>query len=594
MASALSHPLLCIYSPHQNRSCFCCSTTRPYKSPILKRTANSASRLRAIPGSSPPKDHVSPLEDPAKESKVPIKRDGIDVSMENPKMNPSPSSSFLNSDSRLLRGLRMCGELFKIDNLGLEILSIAVPAALSLAADPIASLVDTAFVGHIGSVELAAVGVSISVFNLVSKLFNIPLLNITTSFVAEEQALVMERIDASSTSGASNGGFSSGSEPLDASDYKQKKRFLPAVSTSLALAAGIGIAEATALSFGSGFLMNIMGIPVDSPMRLPAEHFLTLRALGAPPVVVALAAQGTFRGFMDTKTPLFAIGAGNFLNAILDFILIFLFGIGIGGAAIATVISEYVKNVIFDCFYPSLGVKHKSSPLATGFSREETCQISNICCHFAGGLLIGRTIAVLGTMTLSTSMAAQEGPIPMAGHQICLQVWLAISLLNDALALAGQALLASSYSQGNYRQSRIVIYRVLQIGLVTGVALAVILFLAFGTFSGLFSTDTAVLEIACSGVLFVAGSQPMNALAFVFDGLYYGVSDFAYAAYSMVFVGLTSSVFLLVAAPMFGLAGVWAGLFLFMTLRVAAGFWRLGSQGGPWKMIWLEMDRSKE
>ena len=33
---------------------------------------------------------------------------------------------------------------------------------------------------------------------------------------------------------------------------------------------------------------------------------------------------------------------------------------------------------------------------------------------------------------------------------------------------------------------------------------------------------------------FVAGSQPMNAIAFVIDGLYYGVSDFEYAAYSMV------------------------------------------------------------
>jgi hypothetical protein len=40
-----------------------------------------------------------------------------------------------------------------------------------------------------GSTELAAVGVSISVFNLVSKLFNVPLLNVTTSFVAEQQAM---------------------------------------------------------------------------------------------------------------------------------------------------------------------------------------------------------------------------------------------------------------------------------------------------------------------------------------------------------------------------------------------------------------------
>ncbi|KNA21682.1 hypothetical protein SOVF_041010 [Spinacia oleracea] len=69
-------------------------------------------------------------------------------------------------------------------------LSIALPALLALAADPITSLVDTAFVGHLGSFELAAVGVSVSVFNLVLKLFNVPLLNVTTSYVAEEQALV--------------------------------------------------------------------------------------------------------------------------------------------------------------------------------------------------------------------------------------------------------------------------------------------------------------------------------------------------------------------------------------------------------------------
>lgn len=62
-----------------------------------------------------------------------------------------------------------------------------------------------------------------------------------------------------------------------------------------------------------------------------------------------------------------------------------------------------------------------------------------ICSLFsAGGLLIGRTISVLLTMTLATSMAAREGPVPMAGHQICVQVWLTLSLLTDALALAGQ------------------------------------------------------------------------------------------------------------------------------------------------------------
>lgn len=62
----------------------------------------------------------------------------------------------------------------------------------------------------------------------------------------------------------------------------------------------------------------------------------------------------------------------------------------------------------------------------------------NVYISYVGGFLIGRTIAVLVTMTVATSMAARDGPVPVAGYQICLEVWLALSLLNDALAIAGQ------------------------------------------------------------------------------------------------------------------------------------------------------------
>lgn len=40
--------------------------------------------------------------------------------------------------------------IFKLDELGSEIAQIALPAALALTADPVASLVDTAFIGQIG------------------------------------------------------------------------------------------------------------------------------------------------------------------------------------------------------------------------------------------------------------------------------------------------------------------------------------------------------------------------------------------------------------------------------------------------------------
>ncbi|KAG0488753.1 hypothetical protein HPP92_007564 [Vanilla planifolia] len=339
----------------------------------------------------------------------------------------------------LIRSVARLIDLFRVDSFDLEIMAIAVPAALALAADPLTSLVDTAFVGHLGSVELAAVGVSVSVFNLVSKLFNVPLLNITTSFVAEQEAL-----DSKKESNIQKFSVTTGMMTV--------KKNCPAVSTSLSLAAAIGVVEALALSLGSGLLLNIMGIPFGSPMRAPAELFLTFRAYGAPPIVIALAAQGVFRGFMDTKTPLYAIGIGNILNAALDLMLIVFLGLGIKGAAIATVISEYVIALIL---LWKLGEKVDFlSPnfMNAGFIRYLT----------SGTLLISRTIAILLTMTLATSMAAREGPIQMAGHQICLQVWLAVSLLNDALALAAQALLASEYTKGEYEQARMVVYRVLQ------------------------------------------------------------------------------------------------------------------------------------
>ncbi|KAK7294757.1 hypothetical protein RJT34_17653 [Clitoria ternatea] len=483
-------------------------------------------------------------------------------SIETPSLQPSsPKPTHHDRSSSLLR--RFGNGWLKFDELGMEIVLIALPAALALAADPIASLIDTAFVGHIGAVELAAVGVSASVFNLVSKVFNVPLLNITTSFVAEEQTLISKE---------------EGSSQRDEKGKYQSKKLLPSVSTSLALAATLGIAETVALTLGAGILMNIMGIPADSPLRGPAEQFLTLRALGAPAIVIALAAQGTFRGFLDTKTPLYAVGAGNFLNAILDAILIFLFGLGVGGAAISTVISEY-----FIAFVLLWKLSGRVLLIPTEFDGRKIFSYLK-----SGGFLTARTLAVFTTITLSTSMAAKQGPIPMAGHQICMEVWLSISLLTDALALAGQALLASSYSQGNYKKARLVIYKVIQIGLGAGITLSMILFFGFGAFSSLFSTDSEVLDVSRSGILFVAGSQPVNALAFVIDGIYYGVSDFGYAAYSMVLVGLVSSVFLWVAAPVLGLPGVWTGLFIFMALRVLAGVWRFSSKSGPWDMIWYE------
>jgi Na+-driven multidrug efflux pump len=55
-----------------------------------------------------------------------------------------------------------------------------------------------------------------------------------------------------------------------------------------------------------------------------------------------------------------------------------------------------------------------------------------------GFLLLVKVTAVTFCVTLSASLAARQGSTTMAAFQICLQIWMATSLLADGLAVAGQ------------------------------------------------------------------------------------------------------------------------------------------------------------
>nr|ACU23396.1 unknown [Glycine max] len=345
--------------------------------------------------------------------------------------------------------------VFKADSLGREILSIALPAAMALTADPIASLVDTAFIGQIGPVELAAVGVSIALFNQVSRIAIFPLVSVTTSFVAEEDTLsganpqteegrCLEAGQPTDTETKEllpqKGGNVHNSdfvgESFNIAKEERKRRHIPSASSAIFIGGILGLIQAIFLISAAKPLLNFMGVTSDSPMLHPAKQYLKLRSLGAPAVLLSLAMQGVFRGFKDTKTPLYATVAGDVTNIALDPLFMFVFRLGVSGAAIAHVISQYLISVILlwrllervDLIPPSINHLQLDRFLKNGF------------------LLLMRVIAVTFCVTLAASLAARQGPTSMAAFQVCLQVWLAVSLLADGLAVAGQAILACAFA----------------------------------------------------------------------------------------------------------------------------------------------------
>ncbi|RDY02828.1 Protein DETOXIFICATION 42, partial [Mucuna pruriens] len=429
------------------------------------------------------------------------------------------------------------------DELGLEILQISLPTTLALAADPIASLIDTAFIGHIGPVELAAVGVSIAIFNQISKITIIPLVSVTTSLVAEEDAadevqneesdkemLIkvsslkdvklevedhLEKADLEGSSSSTNVG--------SIAKLHHDKSYIPSASSGIVIGGVLGVLQALFLIFTAKPMLNYMGLDSNSPMFKPAQQYLTLRSFGAPAVIISMAVQGVFRGIKDTKTPLYATIMGDATNIILDPILMFLLKLGVNGAAIAHIISQYLISIVL--LWSLMKQVVLLPPSIQDF------QFGKILKN--GFLLLIKVAAVTFCVTLSASLAARKGSTTMAAFQICLQIWMATSLLADGLAVAGQAIIASAFAKKDYKKVITSASRVLQLGLILGLLLSVLLLSLLPFSSRLFTNDTNVLQLISIGIPYVAATQPINALAFVFDGVNYGASDFKYSAYSM-------------------------------------------------------------
>ncbi|XP_013628386.1 PREDICTED: MATE efflux family protein FRD3 isoform X1 [Brassica oleracea var. oleracea] len=492
--------------------------------------------------------------------------------------------------------------VFSKDAIGREILGIAFPAALALAADPIASLIDTAYIGRLGAVELAAVGVSIAIFNQASRITIFPIVSVTTSFVAQEDTMekmkedeakknklvhantlaVQDSLEKGIASPTSNNINQPQQTPaLDAKPScgnkanKKEKKNIKSASTAMIIGLILGLVQAIVLIFSSKVLLGVMGVKPNSAVLSPAHKYLTIRSLGAPALLLSLSMQGIFRGFKDTKTPLYATIVADVINIILDPIFIFVLHLGVSGAAIAHVISQYFMTLIL---FIRLASKVNLMPPNFG-----ALQFGKFLKN--GGLLLARTIAVTFCQTLAAAMAARLGTIPMAAFQICLQVWLTTSLLADGLAVAGQAILACSFAEKDYNKVSSAASRVLQMGFVLGLGLSVFVGLGLYFGAGIFTKDPAVIHLIAIGIPFVAATQPINSLAFVLDGVNFGASDFAYTAYSMVGVAAISIAAIIYMAKFNGFLGIWIALTIYMGLRAITGIARIATGTGPWRYL---------
>ncbi|AQK51527.1 hypothetical protein ZEAMMB73_Zm00001d049893 [Zea mays] len=114
---------------------------------------------------------------------------------------------------------------------------------------------------------------------------------------------------------------------------------------------------------------------------------------------------------------------------------------------------------------------------------------------------------------------------------------------NRLLKILGdfKAVLASAFAKNDSKKVVAATSCVLQLNLqyrttlsiVLGMGLTVVLGLAMRFGAGIFTSDVPMIQVIHRGIPFVAGTQTINSLAFVFDGINFGASDYIYSAYSM-------------------------------------------------------------
>ncbi len=402
-----------------------------------------------------------------------------------------------------------------------RILAVALPALVTLAADPLLSLVDTAFVGRLGTVQLGALGVDAAIFGFAFAVFNF-LAYATTPMVARARGrgLIAE-------SGR-------------------------VVKGAIRLAWVIGAVGVTVLVLGSNLWLSIM--QASDEIFGPATEYLRIRAWALPAVLLITAANGAYRGFEDTRTPLKVTLLVNLINVGLDPLLMFGLGWGIRGAAWATLIAQWVGA---GWFLVLLGRRGR----VEGWPGQAVSMAEMLPLIRLGSVLILRTLMLVVSLTAATAVATRVGTVAVAAHQVIGQVWFLMAMIIDALAIAAQTLVASLLGAGHDDQARLLTRGLLKWGFWIGVGLGVILVLAGSGLGGWFSDDPAVVAAVRAVVPTVALMQPAAALVFVFDGAYMAVPDARLLARSTL-VGMVSIAIVLGLTLGFGwgLNGVWWGV----------------------------------
>ncbi|UDY37110.1 MATE family efflux transporter [Dermatobacter hominis] len=405
---------------------------------------------------------------------------------------------------------------------------LAGPAFLTLTAEPLYLLVDTAVVGRIGGDALASLAVA------------------STILLTSTGVLIFLTFGTAATVARLRG-----------AGHAEQAAEQSVQGMWLGLACGLAAAA----------LLAVLGVPLtswlspDASVAEGARTYLYISLLGVPAVCVTMAGTGALRGHVDARTPLVVTVVANLVNLAIEIPLVLGLGWGLAGSAAGTVLVQWGAAAT----YLFVVVRRYGAGLER--RRPDRAALGH---HLRIGRdLFVRTVALRAAFLAMTAQAGRRGAEALSAYQVALQWWVFLTFLLDGLEAAAQSLVGMALGAGDEVLARRTASRVLAWSAACGLVLGLATVVARNGIAGLFTDDPAVVALVTTSLVWVGVAQPLNGLASSLDGVLVGAGDQRFLAAAMVG---SLSVLVLAGATLSwagtGLWGVWLALIVFMASRV--------------------------
>jgi len=413
-----------------------------------------------------------------------------------------------------------------------RIFALAVPALGAIAAEPLYGLADTAVVGHLGRPQLDALAVAATLLSVLGWVTNF-LTTVTTSAVAH---------------GAGAG---------------RPDRVGRAAGAALVVALPLGILSGGLIAVFAPELARLLG---GTRSVGAATTYLRLSAPGLPFLLLSYAGAGHLTGLAKARTVLWIAVGANAANLALEVLLVFGAGLGLRGSALGTVAAQVLAAAAYLLVGRRQGAEGPQWPRL-----EEVRRLLH-----DGSKLAVRTIALDLVPLGMTAVAARLGPVPLAGNQIAVRVWLLLALLLDGLAVPAQVFVSGALGSDDGAGAVEVGRRTMELGVFAGAAVGVLTVGAAFALPPLLSPDAAVQAAARLALFVAAAGQPLASAAFVLDGLVLGLGDFAALRRAMLLALVEFAPLAVIGAsvPGLGLVYLWVAYCTWLAARTVLLGWR--------------------